>query len=359
MRAESLEFLRQLLSTPSPSGFESPGQRIWCEYARQHADEVHTDAYGNAVAVLNPQGDPKIMLDGHADELGMMVKYIDDDGFISVQRIGGVDSALVRGKRVHIHTRNGTVHGVVGATAIHLLPREGEKKAPKWPELFIDIGAADGKEAKRKIRIGDTVTFAYDFEMLNRNVGVARGFDNRVGTWCAAEALRLAKAEVAKGKKLHCAIYACSSIQEEVGGAGAAMNVVNIRPDAAIVIDVTHATDSPGIDVKEHGDIKMGKGPTLSIGRENHPALNEHIVAAAKAGKVPLQLEAFGISGGTDALSIYAKNGGVPSAVLGLPNRYMHTTVEMIDLRDLQRIADLLAAAALRMKKGQRFKVNV
>ncbi|NQU75343.1 MAG: M42 family metallopeptidase [Planctomycetes bacterium] len=359
MRTESLEFLKQLLSAPTPSGFESPGQKVWCQYARQYADEVHTDAYGNAVAVLNAGGDPKIMFDGHADELGMMVKYIDEKGFISVQRIGGVDPALVRGKRVNIHTNKGIVKGVVGATAIHLLPREGEKKVPKWPELFVDIGASDGKEAKKKVRVGDVITFAYDFEMLNKNVSVARAFDNRVGTWCAIEGLRLAKAHVGKGKQLNCAIYACSSVQEEVGGAGAAMNVANVKPDAAVVVDVTHATDSPGIDVKEHGEVKMGEGPTLSIGRENHPVLSEHVVAAAKAEKIPLQFEAFSISGGTNALSIYTKNGGVPSVVLSLPNRYMHTTVEMIDMRDLQRIAELLAAVALRTKRGERFKVKV
>lgn len=356
MRNESMEFLKRLLTTPSPSGFEAAGQKLWCEYARQYADEVTTDAYGNAVAVLNPKGDPKIVFDGHADELGMMVKYIADNGFIHVQRIGGMDPALVRGKRVNIHTRKGIVKGVVGATAIHLLPRDGEKKAPKWPELFVDIGAADGDAARKKVRVGDTITFVDDFDMLDENIGVARAFDNRVGSWCAIEALRIA---AASKKQLRCAIYACSSIQEEVGGAGAAMNAHNIKPDAAIVVDVTHATDSPGIDQKEHGEVKLGAGPTLSIGRENHPVLNEHIIAVAKAKKIPLQFEAFGISGGTNALSYYSKNGGIPSAVLGLPNRYMHTPVEMIDLRDMQQIAELLAASALKVRKGQRFRVEV
>jgi putative aminopeptidase FrvX len=359
MRDESLEFLKRLLITPSPSGFESAGQKVWCDYARQYADEVRTDAYGNALAVLNGEGDPKIMFDGHADELGLMIKYIDDKGFLYVQRIGGIDPALVRGQRVNIHTAKGIVKGVMGATAIHLLPREGEKKAPKWPELFIDIGAVDGKDARKRIRVGDTATFDVGFDQLDKNIAISRAFDNRVGTWCAIEGLRLVREARDKGKKIACSIYACSSVQEEVGGAGAAMNVANIKPDAAIVIDVTHATDSPGIDMKEHGEVKLGEGPTLSIGRENHPALNEHIVAAAKEKRIALQFETFGISGGTNALVIYNKNGGVPSSVLGLPNRYMHTTVELIDLRDLQRIADLLAASALRLKRGQRFKINL
>ena len=359
MRGESLEFLKRLLITPSPSGFESAGQKVWCQYARQYADEVRTDAYGNAVAILNGEGDPKVMFDGHADELGLMVKYIDDKGFLYVQRIGGIDPALVRGQRVNIHTKAGIVKGVMGATAIHLLPREGEKKAPKWPELFVDIGAANAKDARKRVSVGDPATFAVEFEQMDEEIAVSRAFDNRVGTWCSIEGLRLAREARDKGKKIAAGIYACSSVQEEVGGAGAAMTVASIKPDAAIVIDVTHATDSPGIDMKEHGEVKLGEGPTLSIGRENHPALNEHIIAAAKAKKIPLQYETFGISGGTNALSIYSKNGGVPSAVLGLPNRYMHTCVEMIDLRDLQRAAELLAESVLRLKKGQRFQVEV
>ncbi len=260
MRPQSLDFLKELLTTPSPSGFESAGQKVWCNYARQYADEVRTDAYGNAVAALNGEGDPKVMFDGHADELGLMITYIDDKGFLYVQRIGGMDPALVRGHRVNIHTKKGVVKGVMGATAIHLLPREGEKKAPKWPELFVDIGAKDGKEARQRVSVGDPATFVEGFDQLDKNIAISRAFDNRVGTWCAIEGLRLAREARDKGKKLACGIYACSSVQEEVGGAGAAMNVANIKPDAAIVIDVTHATDTPGIDMKEHGEVKLARG---------------------------------------------------------------------------------------------------
>ncbi|MFA9480393.1 M20/M25/M40 family metallo-hydrolase [Phycisphaerales bacterium AB-hyl4] len=357
MRSESYEFFKNLMATTSPSGFEAPGQKVWCDYARQFADEVTTDAYGNAVAVVNPDGDPKVVFDGHADELGMMVKYIDDKGFLYVQKIGGVDPALVRGKRVDVHTNQGPVRGVTGATAIHLQSRDDkDKKVPKWPELFIDIGAADGDDARRRVQVGNTVTFTDGFEMLSEHVGVARAFDNRVGTWCAIEALRLAAEH---RDELQCAVYACSSVMEEVGGAGAAMNAANLKPDAAVVVDVTHATDSPGVDMKEHGEVKMGHGPTLSVGRENHPALNALIASVADKADIPIQYEAFGIAGGTNALSYYSKEGGIPCSVLGLPNRYMHTTVEMIDLRDMQRIADLLAAVARRIEKGQRFAVPV
>jgi len=354
MRKESLEFLKELLSAPTPSGREAPGQRIWCDYARQFADEVRTDAYGNAVAVLNAEGDPKIMIDGHVDEIGLMVKYIDDKGFVYVQRIGGVDPALIRGKRVNIHAAKGVVRGVIAAPAIHLRDRGKEAKPPKMHESYVDIAARDGADARKKVAVGDAITFVDDFEMLSRNVAVARAFDNRVGTWVAIEALR----QLAK-RRPPAAVYACSSVQEEVGLAGARMNVVNVRPDAALVVDVTHATDIPGVDQKLHGEVKMGKGPTISIGRENHPVLVDRLRKAAGAKKIPVQFEAFSLTGGTDAFAIYTHNGGVPAVVVSVPNRYMHTTVEMLDLRDLQRTADLLAAFIAGVKKGERFAVKV
>jgi len=356
MRKESLELLKKLQTTASPSGYESAAQRIWCDYARQYADEIRTDSYGNAVAVLNPKGDPRIMLDGHIDELGLMIKHIDEKGFIYFQPIGGVDPALVRGKRVNIHTAKGIVRGVVGATAIHLMERNKEQKAPKMHECWIDIGAKDGKDAKRRVAVGDPMTFVDDLELLNGNIGVARAFDNRIGSWAIIEALRMAGA--AK-KKLKCAVFAASSVQEEVGCIGASMSVINIKPNAAIAVDVTHATDTPGIDLKAHGEVKLGEGPTVSIGRENHPLLVQRLQKIAKKKKISLQIEAFSLTGGTDARVIHNKLGGVPSAVLSVPNRYMHTTVEMLDLRDLQHTAELLAAFLEDLKAGERFKVKI
>jgi len=356
MRKESFDFLQELLTTPSPSGFESAGQRLWCRYARQYADEVRTDSYGNAVAVLNPDGNPKIMVDGHADEIGLMVKHIDDNGFVYFQRIGGVNPALVQGKRVNIHARGGIVRGVIGATAIHLEERGKDPKVPKMHEVFIDIGAADGKAAAKQVSVGDPITFVDGFEMLTKNVAVARAFDNRAGTWIAVEALRLA-AE-ARGR-LKCAVYACSSTQEEVGLHGATMTVYNVQPHAALVAEVTHATDTPGINVKEHGEVKLGKGPTVAIGRENHPVLVDRIRKVAKARRISLQIEAFSQTGGTDALTIFNKHGGIPSTVLSVPTRYMHSTVEVIDLRDLQRTAELIAAFCQDLKAGERFQVKV
>ena len=356
MRKESLEFLKALLGTPSPSGHEAANQRIWCDYARKHADEVHTDAYGNAVAVLNPKGDPKIMLDGHVDEIGLMVKHIDDKGFIYFQRIGGVDPALVQGKRVDIHTGGGIVRGVIGATAIHLQERDKERKVPKMHQCFIDIGAKDADAAKKKVAVGDAITFTDGFEMLEGNIAVARAMDNRVGVWTVIEALRLAKENKAKPK---CAIYAASSVQEETGLNGAQMQVVNVRPDAAIAVDVTHATDTPGIDQKQHGKVELGAGPTVSIGREHHPVLVERLRKAARSKRIGIQMETYSLTGGTDAYAFWTKNGGVPSGLVSIPNRYMHSTVEMLDLRDLDKAARLLGAFCCDIKKGERFVVKV
>ena len=354
MRKQSMELLKKLLTTPTPSGFETAGQKIWCEYARKFADEVVTDAYGNAVAVLNPKGSPKIMLDGHVDEIGMMIKHIDDKGFLYVQRIGGVDPALVRGKRVNIHAAGGVVRGVVGASAIHLSDKDKDQKPPKFHELFVDIGAADADAARKKVAVGDPITFTDDFEMIDDNVAVARAFDNRAGTWVVIEALRMAKEAGTK-----CCICACSSVQEETGCNGAKMQVFNVKPDAGIAVDVTHATDTPGIDVKQHGEVKMGNGPTVAIGRENHPVVVDRLRKAAAKKKIDYQVETFSTTGGTDALSIWIANGGVPAAIVSIPNRYMHSTVEMLDLRDLQKTAELLAAFCCNLKKSDKFVVKV
>jgi endoglucanase len=354
MRKESLDFLKKLLVTPSPSGFEGPNQKIWCNYARKIADEVRTDAYGNAVAVLNPKGSPKIMLDGHVDEIGMMIKHIDEKGYLYFQRIGGVDPALISAKRVNIHTADGVVRGVIGATAIHLQDKKEDRKSPKMHELFIDIGAADGEAARKRVNVGDPITFVDDFEMLDDNIGVSRAFDNRVGVWAIIEAMRIAKAKNPKA-----AIFACSNVQEEVGLKGAIMSVYNVKPDLAVVVDVTHATDTPGINVKQHGEVKLGQGPTVSIGREHHPKLVERLRKVAKRGKIDLQIEAFSTTGGTNAYAIYTANGGVPSALLSIPTRYMHSTVEMLDIRDLQHTAEVLGAFCADVKKGELFKADV
>ena len=353
MRKESLEFLKELLNTPSPMGFESRGQKVWCDYARQYADEVHTDAYGNSVAILNPGGDPKVMLDGHADEIGLMVKHIDDNGFVYFQRIGMVDPSLVRTKRVDIHTAKGAVRGVVGAVPFHYKENAKDQKPPKMHESYIDIGAKDRKAAERKVSVGDPITFVDDFEIFSGTIAAARAFDDRAGTWAIIEALRLA---AAKRKQLKCAVYATASNHEEGGTlGGAAMHTYNIKPNLALIVDLFFATDVPDIDKKQYGEVKLGGGPTVSVGQENHLPLVQRLRAVAKAKKINLQTTTFG--GTTNALAVFSKQGGIPTVRVGIPTRYIHTTVETLDLKDLQQTADWLAAFCLDIKKGERFKV--
>ncbi|HWN95072.1 MAG TPA: M28 family peptidase, partial [Methylomirabilota bacterium] len=240
MRAESLEFLKTLVNTPSPSGNELRGQRVWLDYAKQFADETYWDAYGNCVAVLNKGGSPRLMLAGHADEIAMAVNFIAKEGFIHVRKVGGVDPAIMRGQRVNIHTLDGSVRGVIGNVAPHLTKQEGERKVPKMEDLFIDIGVKSRAEGEKIVRIGDPITLVDEFEVLRGDVAVARAFDNRIGTFAVAETLRLLRESEKKPKA---EILAVSNIMEEVGLFGARQIAYSLKPDMALVVDVTHATD--------------------------------------------------------------------------------------------------------------------
>jgi len=258
MRTESIEFLKTLVNTPSPSGNELRGQRVWLDYAKQFADKTYWDAYGNCVAVLNKGGSPRLMLAAHADEIAMTVNFITKEGFIYVRKVGGIDSGIMRGQRVSIHTREGDVRGVIGNVAPHLTRQEGgERKVPKMEDLFIDIGVRSRPEAERVVRIGDPITLVDQFEMLRGDVAIARAFDNRIGTFAVAETLRLLR----EGGKLPKAeILAVSNIMEEVGLFGARQIAYSLKPDVALVVDVTHATDYPTINQCAHGDVKLGHG---------------------------------------------------------------------------------------------------
>jgi len=357
MREESLNFLRTLVNTPSPTGHEVRGQRVWLDYAKPLADETFSDAYGNCVAVLNKGGSPRVMLAAHADEIAMAVGYVTDEGFIYVRKMGGVNPAIMKAQRVAIHARNGVVKGVVGSVAPHLSRGDDEKpKVPKIHELFIDIGAANRKEAEKRVRIGDPITLVDEFDLLENDLAVARAFDNRVGTFAVAEALRLLK--TGKGK-LAAEICAVSNVQEEVGLLGARQIAYSLKPDIALVVDVTHATDYPTVNRTQHGDIKLGKGPTLTHGGCNHPGVVARLEAVAAARKIPVQHEATSGTSGTDTDVIFWTRGGIASALVSLPNRYMHSPVEVVNLRDLEKIPELLAAFAQSLKKGEEFKVKI
>jgi len=356
MREESLHFLKSLVNTPSPVGHEVRGQRVWLEYARKFADETFSDAYGNCVAVLNKGGSPRLMLAGHADEIAMAVSYINDEGYIYVRKMGGIDAAITKAQRVVIHTRKGPVKGVVGNVAPHLMKDEKDVKIPKIHDLFIDIGAPHRREAEKLVQVGDPITLTDEFDLLRNDLAVARAFDNRVGTFAVVETLRLLRESKAKLKAEVCAV---SNVQEEVGLFGARQVAYALKPDVAVVVDVTHATDYPTITKTQHGDVKVGAGPTLTHGGCNHPEVVARLEQVAKTKKIPLQHEAMSATSGTDTDAIFWTRGGIASALVSLPNRYMHSPVEVVSLKDLGKIPELLAAFALSLKKGEEFKVKI
>lgn len=356
MREASLEFLRTLLNTPSPSGHEVRGQRVWLDYVKAYADETFSDAYGNCVAVLNKGGSPRLMLAAHADEIALTVNYIDKEGFLYVRKLGGVDPVVARAQRVVIHTARGPIKGVIGNVAPHLTKQEKDRRLPEISDLFIDIGVDSRRAAEKLVRIGDPVTLTPEFEVLRGDIAVARAFDNRVGTFAVAEALRL----LAGAKKRPVAeVCAVSNVQEEVGLLGARQIAYSLKPDVALVVDVTHATDYPTVSRVLHGDVRLGKGPTLTHGGCNHPAVVARLEAVARKAKIPLQHEAMSATSGTDTDVIFWTRGGIPSALVSLPNRYMHSPVELVNLQDLAQIPELLAAFALSIQPGEQFRVAI
>ena len=356
MRPESLEFLARLLNTATPSSDEARGQRVWLDYVKPFADTVETDTYGNALAVLNPEGTPKIMVEGHADEIAFQIQYIDDDGFIYFSGVGGHDPSLARGQRVHVHGRNGEVLGVIGALAIHMQDRGKKAEAPELHEMFIDIGAASRKEAEKRVAVGDFITYIVGWQQLAGEIYIARACDNRIGTFVAAETLRLcAKA----GKKLKASVVAASAVGEENGLYGAQMIGYSVQPDAALVIDVGQATDIPVTNKKRFGEIRLGKGPILSRGSVNHPVLVKRLEEVAVKNKMAFQRGIDPRRSGTDADAIFLQRGGIASVAIGVPNRYMHTPVEAVHLQDLENLALWLTAFILDLKPGETFKVKV
>jgi len=356
MRPESFDFLKQLLETPSPSGFETRGQRVWADYVGKYASPVQSDPYGNVFAALNPGVSPKILLAGHADELGLMVNHISDEGYLYFQGIGGVDRAMLRGRPVLVHGPKGAVHGVTGHLAIHMQSPDDRKKVPEFHEVFIDIGVRSKAEALELVRIGDAISMDAGVVRLAGDRIAGRGCDNRIGTWSAAEALRLLAPRIAE---LQSSVIGLSTVQEENGLYGATMAGYRIRPDIAIVIDVTHATDIPLCSKPKHGDVRLGGGPVISIGSANHPVLIERFREVAAKHGIPVQFEANPRFSGTDADAIFIQRGGIPTLNIGLPNRYMHSPVEVIDLADLEALAELLAAFCLDVKTDDVFAVKI
>ncbi|MEX1011201.1 MAG: M20/M25/M40 family metallo-hydrolase [Balneolaceae bacterium] len=356
MNSEMQEFLEQLLSTPSPVGYESKGQRVWLSRVGQWADRTESDAYGSAAAWLETNTDAAtVMLEAHVDEIGMVVQYISEEGFVYLNRLGGSDSTIARAKKVTIHSRNGGVVGVTGNTAIHLQDKKnGGGNQPSWKEIYVDVGASSREEAVKLVQVGDPVTYSVEPEMLNDELLTARAIDNRIGGFVIASVIKSLKK---RRKDLKVNVIALNSVQEEVGGFGARMMSYRYMPDAALVTDVTHATDTPGIDHKEFGQVKLRKGPTVQHGGANHPAVVRLVEEVAERREIALQHEATSVRTGTDTDSIFFQQTGIPSALLSVPIRYMHSPVEVVSLADVEQLVQLMTESVLAMEADQTFQV--
>ena len=336
-----LDFLKSILSSPSPSGYEKPVQKIWSDYTNKFAD-VHMDSHGNAIGVVNPKGKPRLMLAGHCDEIGFMVKYIDDSGYIYFAAMGGFDQSIIPGRRVNIHTAKGPVPGVIGKGPIHLMSSEARNKPSQIKDLCIDIGAKDKEETESIISIGDPITYTYDYMELRNGLSVARGFDDRIGSFIVAEVLR----KLSDSKQLKAAVYGVSTVQEEIGLRGATTSAYGIDPQVALATDVTHATDYPGVDKKQVGDIKLGGGAVITRGPNINHKVFSLLVETAKKNDIPYQVLGAPRGTGTDANVIQLTRSGVATGLISIPLRYMHTPVETLAKKDVDDIIRLMALFA-------------
>ncbi len=354
MRKESLKFLEKLLDAPSPSGYEQPAQRVFREYVAPFCDEVTTDVMGNVFARVAGKGKdlPRVMVVGHTDEIGLQVKYIDDHGFLYFAAVGGVDAHLTPGKRVNIHTAGGALAGVIGKKPIHLMDAKDRETVVKLEAQYIDIGARDKKEAKKLVRVGDAVTFESSFTRLHGDRVASRGFDDKAGCFVVAEVLRLVKAA---GKKLNVDLYGVSSVQEEIGLRGGTTSCYTINPDVGICVEVDFATDQPDVEKKHNGEVALGKGPILTRGANINPGLFDLLNATADKEKIAVQQTANPRATGTDANVMQISRGGVATALVKIPLRYMHTPVETVSLGDMEDAARLIVAALGRITSKEEF----
>ncbi len=347
MLPESKEFLKNVLQTPSPSGFEEPVQRIVRDYMKPFVDEIRTDVHGNVIAVKNPTAPIRVMFAGHCDQIGLIVNYIDDQGFVYVLTIGGWDIQNLIGQRVKIWTQTGPVDGVIGKKPIHLLNEDDRKKVPKIQDLWVDFGATNKEEAEKIVQIGDPITVDLEYRELLNNLIAAPATDDKAGRWVVMEALRRVDSS-----KLKVGVYAVSTVQEEVGLRGAKTSAFGIDPQIGIAVDVTFATDCPTIEKKQNGEVKLGGGPVISRGPNFTTKLTNAILGVAKSHEIPIQICAEGRIIGTDANAIQVNRSGVATALISVPNRYMHTPVEMISLTDIDHAANLLARYVESLEPG-------
>lgn len=342
-KKKHIKFLRSLVETPSPTGAEEPVAALVRTRLSSVADEVQTNTMGSVHAVLEGTGaGPSLMLAAHMDEIGLMVTYISDDGFLSIAAVGGVDAAILPGMRVDVHTASGTLRGIVGRKPIHLIEADERKKVTPLDKLVIDLGMP-GKKVRKLVRVGDVITFGVGFERFGKGMAVSRAFDDKCGVWVACRVMEeLRAAGRAKG-----AFIAAATVQEEIGTRGAMTSAYGVNPDVAIAFDVTHATDYPGIDKTKYGAITCGEGPVIARGPNVNPLVFDRLVAAAEAEGIPYQFEAEPSVTGTDARAIQVTRGGIPTGLVSVPLRYMHTPTEVIALEDLENTVRLITRFAL------------
>jgi endoglucanase len=351
MDKSSKNFFQQILETPSPSGYEQPVQEIVRRYVADFADEVRTDLHGNVIACSNPGGALRVMYAGHADQIGLIVSHINDNGYIYTNTIGGWDPQQLIGQRMTIYTASGPVPAVIARKPIHLLDQDERKQVVKQKELWLDIGAKDKEEAANAVKVGDPVTLELGYQELRNGFANSPGMDDKSGLWVAVEAMRRA----AKRGGLKVALYAVATVQEEIGLRGAITSAYGVNPHVGVAVDVTHATDCPSIDKTQEGDIKLGGGPVIYRGPNMNPVVVDRLRTAAEAAEIIVQWGASGRGTGTDANAIQLARGGVAAGLVSIPNRYMHSAVEMISLEDIDRAADLLAEFALGIEEDADF----
>ncbi len=342
MDASAFGFLERLLNTPSPSGYERPIQDVVRQFSQPFAAEVKTDWHGNVMATVNPSGSPKIMLAGHCDQIGLLVVNIDKDGFLRTAAIGGWDVQQLVGQHMLVWTKSGPVKGVIARKAIHLQSPEDRKQVPEIKDLWIDIGVKNADEAKELVSVGDPVTFELGLRSLRNNLVAAPGMDNKVGVWVVMRALQLIAEE-----KPQAAVVSVSTVQEEIGLRGAQTSAYSVNPQIGIAVDVTHATDCPTIDENQHGKIKLGAGPVLYRGANVNPVVFERLTSLAKEHDIPFQPGGLARAASNDSNVMQISRGGIATGLVTIPNRYMHSPVEMISLDDLDNAAQLIAKFCL------------
>ncbi|MEM6877850.1 MAG: M42 family metallopeptidase [Bacteroidota bacterium] len=347
-------FLYQYLNNASPTGFESAGQRLWLNYLKPFIDEYEVDTYGTVYGVINPGRDYKVVIEGHADEISWFVHYITDDGFIYVIRNGGSDHQIAPSKRVNIHGSKGIVRGVFGWPAIHTRRGEDAKLVPKLTNIFLDVGADSKDEVlEMGIHVGSVITYPDSLELMNDRYYVGRALDNRMGGFCIAEVARLLKENKVD---LPYSLYIVNSVQEEVGLRGAQMIAERIKPDVAIVTDVTHDTHTPMLNKKKVGDVKAGRGPSVTYAPAVHNKLLDLIISTAEEHEIDIQREASSRITGTDTDAFAYSGTGVASALISLPLRYMHTTVEMAHKSDIEGVIKLIYQSLQKIEGGMDFR---